>query len=74
MLSINSHCESCSIVSDSLRPHRIIQARILEWVAFPFSRECSKPRDQTLVSQLQADSLSLVALPLSHKESPINSH
>ena len=34
----------------------IVQARILEWVAFPFSRGSSQPRDQTQVSQLQADS------------------
>ena len=27
--------------------HGILQARILEWVAFPFSRESSQPRDQT---------------------------
>ena len=27
--------------------HRILQVRIQEWVAFPFSRESSKPRDQT---------------------------
>ena len=27
----------------------ILQARILEWVAFPFSRESSQPRDWTLV-------------------------
>ena len=37
--------------------HEILQARILEWVAFPFSRESSKPRDQTQVPPLQADSL-----------------
>ena len=30
--------------------HGILQARILEWVAFPFSRESSQPRDQTQVS------------------------
>ena len=30
--------------------HGILQARILEWVAFPFSRESSQLRDQTLVS------------------------
>ena len=28
----------------------ILQARILEWVAFPISRESSQPRDQTQVS------------------------
>ena len=30
--------------------HGISQARILEWVAIPFSRRSSRPRDQTLVS------------------------
>ena len=32
--------------------HGILQARILEWVAFPFSRGSSKPRDATQVSQI----------------------
>ena len=30
--------------------HGILQARILEWAAFPFSRGSSQPRDQTQVS------------------------
>ena len=30
--------------------HGILQARILEWVASPFSRESSPPRDQTQIS------------------------
>ena len=30
--------------------HEILQARILEWVAFPFSRESSQSRDRTQVS------------------------
>ena len=30
--------------------HGILQARILEWVAFPFSRGSSQPRDQSLDS------------------------
>ena len=30
--------------------HGILQARILEWVAFPFSRGSSQPRDWTQVS------------------------
>ena len=30
----------------------ILLARILEWVAFPFSRESSKPRDRTQVSHI----------------------
>ena len=30
--------------------HGILQTRILEWVAIPFSRGSSQPRDQTQVS------------------------
>ena len=30
----------------------IVQARILEWVAFSFSRGSSQPRDQTQVSHI----------------------
>ena len=30
--------------------HGILQARILEWEAIPFSRGCSGPRDRTRVS------------------------
>ena len=37
--------------------HGILQARILEWVAFPFSRGSSQPRDQTRFPALQVDSL-----------------
>ena len=32
--------------------HGILQARILERVAFPFCRESSQPRDLTLVSPI----------------------
>ena len=32
--------------------HGILQARILEWVAFPFSRGSSQPRDRTQVSHI----------------------
>ena len=32
--------------------HLILQARKLEWVAFPFSRGSSQPRDQTQVSHI----------------------
>ena len=32
--------------------HGILQARILEQAAFPFSREYSQPRDQTQVSHI----------------------
>ena len=47
--------ESHSVVSDSWDPmiytvHQILQACILEWVDFPFSRGSSQPRVQTQVS------------------------
>ena len=32
--------------------HGILQARLLEWVAFPFTRASSQPRDQTQVSHI----------------------
>ena len=37
--------------------HRILQARILEWVAFPLSSGSSQPRDQIQVSHIAVDSL-----------------
>ena len=44
-------------MSNSLPPHDyavhgILQARILKWVAFPFSRRSSQPRDRTHVSYI----------------------
>ena len=48
------HSESSSVMSHSLQPHGlvhgILQARKLEWVAFPFSRGSSRPRNWTQVS------------------------
>ena len=32
--------------------HGILQARVLEWVAFPFSRGSSQSRDQTQISHI----------------------
>ena len=32
--------------------HGILQARILEWVAYPFSSGSSQPRDQTQVTRI----------------------
>ena len=39
--------QSCLTLCDSMDyvAHGILQARILEWVAFPFSRGSSQPRD-----------------------------
>ena len=47
--------------------HGILQARILEWAAFPFSRGSSQPGDQTQSPTLQADSL-----PAEPQGKPIN--
>ena len=54
LISWKSESESHSVMSNSLQPHGqphgILQARILEWVAFPFSRGSSQLRDWTQVS------------------------
>ena len=48
--------ESRSVLSNSYpmdyTVHGILQTRILEWVAFPFSRGSSQPRDQIQVSRI----------------------
>ena len=45
--------QSCPTLGDSMDlVHGILQARILEWVAFPFSRGSSQPRDQTRLSHI----------------------
>ena len=52
-----------SVVSDSFSPHGlvadqghlfmgILQARTVKWVAMPFSKESSQPRDRTQVSRM----------------------
>ena len=40
----------CSLPDSSVQ--RILQARILEWVAISFSRRFSRPRDRTRVSRI----------------------
>ena len=44
--------QSCLTLCDPMDCiiHGILQARILEWIAFPFSRGSSQPRDRTQVS------------------------
>ena len=46
--------QSCLTLSDPMdyTVHGILQARILEWVAFPFSRGSSQLRDRALVSRI----------------------
>ena len=57
--------QSCPTLRDpmdfsmpGLSVHGILQARIMEWVAVPFSRGSSLPRNQTEFPAWQADSLS----------------
>ena len=38
--------------TQGLYSHGILQARILEWVDFPFSRGSSQPKDRTQVSHM----------------------
>ena len=45
-----SHPTLCNPIDYTV--HGIFQARILEWVAFPFSRGSSQPRDPTQVSHI----------------------
>ena len=47
--------------------HEILQARILEWVAFPFSQGSSQPRDRTQVFRIVGG---FFFYQLSHKGSP----
>ena len=48
------HSMDCTILYYPV--HGILQAGILEWVAFPFSRGCSQPRDWTQVSRIAGES------------------
>ena len=47
--------QSCPTLCDPMdyTVHGILRARILELVAFPFSRGSSQPRDQTEVSGIE---------------------
>ena len=60
--------QSCPTLCDPMNyiVHGILQARILEWVAFPFSRGSSQPRDQTQVSP----HCSQILYQLRHKRNP----
>ena len=58
--------------------HGIIQARILEWVDFPFSRGSSQPRDRTHILQviqmvLQKANTDVCVFVLLYTDPPINS-
>ena len=62
VFSLFLESESCSVMSTLCEPtdytvYGILQARILEWVAFPFSRGSCQPRIEPRSPTLQADSL-----------------
>ena len=46
-------CNATDCSSPGFSIYGILQARILEWIATPFSREPSQPRDWTLVSCIE---------------------
>ena len=54
MMMMIKVAQSCPALCDPMDyiVHGILQARILEWVAFPFSRGSSQPRDRTQVSHI----------------------
>ena len=49
---LSSLCDpmDCRLLGSSV--HGILQARILEWVAIPFSRGSSRPKDQAHISRM----------------------
>ena len=54
-LSIGCVCaQSCLTLCDPMdyTVHGILQARILEWIAVPFFRGSSQPKDRTQVSRI----------------------
>ena len=71
-----SGCVGCSVVSNSLWPHGlwlpgssvhgILQARILQWVAIPFSGGSTQPRDRTQ----RLPHCKQILYPLSHQGNP----
>ena len=67
MLNCFTHvwlCDPMDCSPPSSSAHRILQARILEWVAISFSKGSSQSRDQNCLSHLlhwQADSLPLAS-------------
>ena len=61
--------QSCPTLFDPMDypVHGILQARILEWVAFPVSRGSSQPSDRTQVCLLHCR---WILYQLSHRRSP----
>ena len=62
-------CDPMECIPPGFSVHGILQAKILEWVAMPFSRWSSRPRDQTQVSCTEGRFLTV-----SHQGSPTLVH
>ena len=52
--SLSLSLQKCPTLCNPMdyKVHGVLQARLLEWVAFPFSRGSSQPRDHTQVSRI----------------------
>ena len=64
-------CDSMNYSPPGSSVHGILQARTLEWVAMPFSRGSSPPRDRTCISYLLHWK---ALLPLTPPGQPQSSH
>ena len=73
-VSCKSVSQLCLTLCDPMNytVHGILQARILEWVAFPFSRGSSQPRDQTQGSNSGLPHCRQILYQLSHKGRPFD--
>ena len=69
----SSVAQSCPTLCDPMdyTVHGILQARILEWGAFPFSRGSSQPRDRSQVSCI-TESCNADSLPAEPQGKPKN--
>ena len=68
-------CNPMDYSSSGFSVHGILQARMLEWVAIPFSRESSRPRDRTRVSFIAGRFFTIWATREALKDiSAFNSH
>ena len=70
---VSEDAQSCLTLCDPMdcsppgsSVHGILQARVLEWIAISFSRESSRPRDQTRVSRIPGRCFNLWATSEAH--------
>ena len=77
LLGVQSYptfCESRDCSQPGSSVHGILQARILEWVAIPFSKRYSQPRDQTWVSYIAGRFLTVWATIETHTLTHTHTH